>query len=484
MTPLDHAIVLVYVVGIVALGVVVSRKIHSFRDYFIAGGRMTTPLLICTLVSTYYGLDVLFGASEVSYQEGLVSWFVYLRPYYVAILVAALFVARRLRKFDFLSLPDIGGHFFGNATRGVMAVASFLYALPILAMMGIGVVLDLTLGIPLVWGVVIGAIVSVAYTVLGGLVADALTDTVQFTLMCVTLAVAAVIALDGVGGTAGLEARLPDSFLSPTGSYPVWVLIVFAGSALSALVEPAFYQRIFAAVSYRAILKALLIGIVLWAAFDWIVTILGMTARATGIETEPRYALLTLTLDVLPSGLRGLFVAGVMATAMSTIDSYLLIAGGNIAYDLYRPMARRPLGDASLLRLTRWMIGVSAAVTVVLALFFRTIFSAWIFMSTALIAATLIPVGAGLYFPRSTTPAAGLWASLVGLAVALVYYGLVHTFGAFDPEWATQIWTIDLAGTRIPLWQEYALLFALPTSFAAYLLGVLFGRDRRATVGP
>lgn len=476
MTLIDYAIVLTYVIGIVALGVVVSRKIRTFRDYFIAGGKMTTPLLICTLVSTYYGLDVLFGASEVSYQEGLVSWFVYLRPYYVAILVAALFIARRLRKYDFLSLPDIGGHFYGNGTRGVMAVASFLYALPILAIMGIGVVLDLTLGIPLVWGVVIGAVVSVAYTVLGGLVADALTDTVQFTLMCVALAVAAALALDGLGGTAALEARLPDSFFSPTGNYPVWVLIVFAGSALSALVEPSFYQRIFAAVSYRAILKALLVGIVLWAAFDWVVTILGMAARATGIETEPRYALLTLTLEVLPTGLKGLFIASVIATAMSTIDSYLLIAGGNIAYDLYRPVARRPLDDAALLRLTRWMIGASALVTVALALFFQTIFSAWIFMSTALIAAALVPIGAGLYFPRTTSPAAGLWASIAGLSVALVYYGLVNAFGTFDPEWVTRIWTIDVAGTRIPLWQEYALLFALPASISGYLAGMWLGR--------
>lgn len=342
LSVLDFGIVLLYLAGMLVIGAVVSRRIVSFRDYFVAGGRMTTALLVCTLVSMYYGLDVLFGGSEVSYQEGLVAWFVYLRPYYVAILIAALFIAKRLRQHDFLSLPDIGGHFYGNGTRVLFAVASFLYSLPILSIMGIGIVLDLALQVPFVWGVLIGAGVSVAYTVMGGVVADALTDTVQFVLMCVTLSVAAVAVLGEAGGADAVWERLPDAYLDPMGTYPAGVLIVFASSALSAMVEPAFYQRIFAAVSYRAVLTALLIGIVLWAAFDWVVTVVGMAAAARGMEVEPRYALLTLTLEVLPRGMDGLFVAGVLACAMSTIDSYLLIAGGNIAYDIYRPPPDSP----------------------------------------------------------------------------------------------------------------------------------------------
>lgn len=478
LSPLDFGIVVLYLAGMLVIGAVVSRRIASFRDYFVAGGRMTTALLVCTLVSTYYGLDVLFGGSEVSYQEGLVAWFVYLRPYYVAILIAALFIAKRLRGHDFLSLPDIGGRFYGGRTRVLFAVASFLYSLPILSIMGIGIVLDLTLQVPFVWGVLIGAAVSVAYTVMGGLVADALTDTVQFVLMCVTLSVAAAAVLQEAGGGGALWSRLPDSYLDPLGTYPAGVLIVFASSALSALVEPAFYQRIFSAVSYRAVLVALLIGVVLWAAFDWVVTIVGMAAAARGIEVEPRYALLTLTLELLPRGMDGLFVAGVLACAMSTIDSYLLIAGGNIAYDIYRPMARRALSDVELIRLTRWMVVLSAIITLAFALFFQSIVSAWIFMTTVLIAATLVPILATLYLPRTATPAAGFASSLTGLLASAAYYAAVYALGAFDPEWATQILRIEVGGRSVALWQEYALFFALPASAAAYALGATLGRRR------
>lgn len=475
MSTLDYVIFAAYLAGMIGVGILASRRIHGFRDYFVASGKLTAPLLICTLVSTYYGLDVLFGGSEVAYLEGVVAFFGYTRPYYVAILVAAFFIARKLAPYRFLSLPDVVAHFYGNGTRAVVAVASAVYALPLFSIMGIGIVLDLTLGIPFVWGVLLGATVSVVYTILGGLLADALTDTVQFTLMCITLGVAGILGVKAAGGFEGMRDALPPSFFEPTGTYPVWVLLVFAASALSALVEPAFYQRIFAAKSYRSVVIALGVGIVLWAAYDWITTVLGMTATALGVDTEPRYALMTLALDVLPAGLRGLFVAGVFAAAMSTIDSYLLIAGGNLAYDLYRPLVRPGMSDAEVLRLSRWMIVLAAVASVALALFFRSLVSAWIFMSTVLIAAVLVPVLAALYLPRRPTPAAGLASSIAGVASAFGYYAMVNVFGSFDDGWETMIWTVDVGGKSIQLWQEYAVLLALPVSVVAFLLGQRFG---------
>ena len=471
----DFGVVGIYILAMLAVGALVARRIRGFEDYFVAGHRLTTPLLVCTLVSTYYGLDVLFGGSEVSYQEGVVAWFVYTRPYYVVILIAAFAIAPRLRRYPFLSLPDALGHFYGNGTRATGAIASFFYSLPFMAIMGIGVLLDLVLDIPYPMGVMLGAAVSLAYTLMGGLLADALTDTLQFVLMCVTLGIAAALTLEQLGGVEAMRTMLPPTFFEPTGSYPTAVLIVFAGSALSVLVEPAFYQRIFAADHYRSVLVALLIGVALWAAFDWIVTIMGMAAAAAGLETDPTYALLTITLEALPTGLKGAFVAAVLATAMSTIDSYLLIAGGNLSYDLYRPLVRPDLSDRSLLRLTRWAIAVAAVACVAMALFFRSIVSAWIFMSTLLTATVLVPLVAALYLRRPPKPAAGLASAGAGLATAVLFFGAVALFGTFDPEWETVIWTFDLGGREVALWQEYALLVALPVSALAFLLGQRLG---------
>jgi len=478
MHPIDYGIVAVYILGVLLLGAAVSRRITTFRDWFVAGGRMSTPILVCTLVSTYYGLDVLFGASEVGFVDGVVSWFFYSRPYYFTIVIAALLFAARLRRGSFLSLPDVVARAYGRGTQCIVALASFVYALPILAIMGIGVVLDMLLGIPFAWGVVLGAAVSVVYTLMGGLLADALTDTVQFTLMCVALGVGAALALNAHGGIDALHAALPPSYFEPRGTYPGAILFVFGIGALSVLVEPAFYQRIFAAESYRAILTALGVGAVLWASFDWIVTLLGMVAAAAGYAVEPRAALLALTLDVLPAGLKGMFVAGVIATAMSTIDSYLLIAGGNLAYDIYRPIAGGNIDDATLLRLTRYAVATASIVTVGFALFFTSMVSAWVFMASILVSAALVPTVAALFLERPPRPLAGLLSSSAGLAVAALVFVLTTSLGAWDDEWGTRIWTLTVNGRTIEIWREYAVLFALPVSVVAFLVGQAFGSPR------
>ena len=476
MTTLDYAVLTAYVGAMLAIGWLVSRTIGSFRDWFVASGTMTTPLLVCTLVSTYYGLDVLFGGSELAYEEGVVAWFWYSRPYYFAILLTALLLARRLKQRDFLSLPDIVAERYGRGTQTVVALASFVYSLPLLSIMGLGVLFDVMLGIPFVWGVLLGAGVSTIYTLMGGIMADALTDTIQFVLMCVSLAVAAIVVIGEAGGVDAMRASVPPEFFEPRGTYPLTVLLVYSLAALSVLVEPAFYQRVFAAVSARSVIHALLIGMVLWASFDWIVTILGISAAAQGLEVEGRYALLEVVLPALPAGLAGLFVASVLATAMSTIDSYLLISGGNLAYDLYRPWRAPDIGDARLLRYTRFGVVIASVASVLLALFFRSMVAAWIFMATVLVVTTLVPVLAALYVPRIATRAAGIASALTGLGVAALYSALVRGFGAFDPEWETMIWQTSIFGIDVALWQEYAVVAALPASVLAFAIGSVFGR--------
>lgn len=476
MTSLDLAIAGLYIAGILVLGFVVSRSIHGFRDYFVAGGRMTAPILICTLVSTYYGLDVLLGGSEVGYVDGIVGWFWYARPYYLAVLLTALLLSRRLRNRGFLSLPDVAAATYGQGTRTVVAVASFFYSLPLFALMGMGILLNVVLGIPFHIGVILGALVSMAYTLMGGLLADAFTDTVQFTLMCVTLGLAAAFSMEAVGGVDALRTVLPASHFDHRGTYPLPVLIVFSTAALSVFVEPAIYQRIFAAKSRKAILVALGIGVVLWGAYDWVTTLLGMTARAAGVDAAPSYALITLVVEQLPVGLTGLFVAGVIATGMSTVDSYLLIAGGNLSYDLYRPLVNPRISDAGLLRLTRFAIVIACMISVAFALFFTSVVSAWVFMATMLVGTAFVPVAAALFARRSFKPAAGLASSVTGLVAVTSVYGIVNLLGAEDPGWGTVIWTVEVGGRTFEIWQEYAVLCALPASALAFVLGEWLGR--------
>ncbi|MGH7400781.1 MAG: sodium:solute symporter family protein [Candidatus Rokuibacteriota bacterium] len=478
--PVDLAIVAAYLVAMIAAGFLLTGRVKAYRDFFLAGRSLTTPILICTLVSSYYGLDALFGDSGDASREGVVVWFTYGRPYTLALLLAALLLARRLRGMDALSLADLLGQHYGPATRLAAAIASFLYALPVLAIMGLAAMGEVMFGVPLWLGACLGSAVSVVYVAMGGAWADVLTDTVQFAVMCVSLAVAIPYIMGAVGGFEGIRATLGDRVFAPLGSAPPLYTAAYALTAVSVLVEPLFYQRMLAARDAAAIRNAFLWGVLLWAAYDWATTAVGMAGgamMASGAlppDTPRDQVLLRLVPLYLPLGLSGLFLGGCLAAAMSTVDSYFLIAAGNLVYDIYRPLARRDLDDRTLIRYTRGAMLLSAALCVLLGLYFERIKEAWAFMATILTSTLLVPTLASLLLPGRPVPLAGALSTWGGLAAVVVFYTAVHIWGAPDLDLETR--RMDIGG--VTLLREYALFAAVPVSLLGYLLGRALGRPR------
>lgn len=475
---IDYGIVGAYLLAMLGLGWVVSSRIKGFKDYFLAGGALTTPLLVCTLVSTYYELDVTFAVSESGYDYGLVSWVWLSRPYYVVIIVAALLLSVRLRKLEGMTLPDVLAHHYGTGAQIAGAAACFVYSLPITALAGMATLLHF-LGWSQWEGLLIAMGICVTYTIMGGLWADAITDTVQFVLMCVSLAVAIPLAVQWVGGWEFTQT-LPEAHMTATGGLSPWLIAAWTVGALTVFVEPAFYQRIFAARSAASVRRALLIGILLWAGYDWGVTVIGMVARSAvaqgllGEDLEGKRALLAVCMQTLPIGLKGLLLGGILAAAMSSVDTYCLLASGNVVYDIYRPLrARRglpPLSDRAMVRLTRVGVFVVMFVGVGATLLFERITDAWVFMAGVLVSVVFVPVMAAiLWRPRRT---AGLWAAAGGMAALTTYHGLVHGLGAYDDDAESWVWRV--AG--LELWREYAALAALPVSMAGLIAGQTLGR--------
>lgn len=480
----DQAIVVLYLIGMLGVGVLTASRIRDFRDFFIAGGRLTTPLLVCTLVSTYYGLDVTFGSSETAFYEGIAAFVAYSAPFYVFYAAAAVLVAPRLRRLSAISLPEVMGDAYGPPARAAAALASFVYSAPIISVAGMGLIGATFFGLDPWVGCVIGASIALAYTVLGGLLADAMTDAVQFVVMCLSAAIAAAIVLVKVGGPEAIGARLGGEALAPLGTLSAWELLVFAGVAMTPLVEPAFYQRTFAAAATRQIVRALLIGTVLWACYDWVVVYLGLAGRdlvAAGrlpADLDGSAVLLAVVAYALPPGLLGLFVAGCVAAAMSTVDSYTLIAAGNIVYDGWQAVTGRRLSDRALLLSTRLLAAVTLAAALGLSLLFERLRDAWIFMSTVLLSTVFWPLLAVLFVPRLATPRAGRFSATVGLGLSLALFVAFQTLGVPTDDGSLAI-EVTFGGRSLDVAREAGLLIALPVSLAAFAAGWIADRRRR-----
>ena len=228
ISPIDYVIITIYLAGMVCVGIWFSKKHCDFDDFFLAGRSLTTPLLITTLISTYYGIDVLFGDSQLGFTDGVVAWFGYARPTYAFFLISAFLLAKRLRKEDFKSLPDILDRYYGKNTRYVGALTSFIYSLPALSLYGFGMLGDVILGWkPIVGMLVLGGI-ALVYTLTGGFWAVVLRDSIQFAMMCVVLALAFPFAMNLIGGFDSMIEVLEPSYFDTLGDMSIWLIIIYA----------------------------------------------------------------------------------------------------------------------------------------------------------------------------------------------------------------------------------------------------------------
>ena len=479
---IDYIIIAIYLMGMIGVGVWFAKKHTDFDDFFLAGRSLTTPPLITTLISTYYGIDVLFGDSQLGFTNGVVAWFGYARPTYAFFLIAAFFLAQRLKEEDFKSLPDILDKYYGKNTRYVGAITSFIYSLPALSLYGFGMLGDVILGWEPIMGMLVLGGIALVYTLTGGFWAVVLTDSIQFLFMCVVLALAVPFAMNFIGGFDKMIDILEPSYFDTMGDLSIWLIIIYASTGLAILVEPTFYQRIFAAKSYKNVRNALIIGIFIWGSYDWIITIIAMAAK-TGVlqgilptDVAPDAALLTVMVAALPAGALGLFMAGVLSTEMSTLDSYCLVAGGNVAYDIYRPAIKPDATDEELIKKTRYGILLSWILGLAMAVSFDQMLGLWVFMASILISSVMVPILLGLFIPRFRKALAGFLSAGLGLASTVIlniYIMMTGTFDVLEETYIIQWFGIDFL-------QEFIMYITVPISLLGFFIGLILDKGDRS----
>jgi SSS family solute:Na+ symporter len=213
-------------------------------------------------------------------------------------------------------------------------------------------------------------------------------------LMYGSFAFMVVYLVTHFGGLDSLRARLPAEQFTWNGGRPVQAVLVWYVIALATLVEPAFYEACFAARDQSTARRGILISIGFWAVFDFMTTTTGMYARALLPNLEdPTRAFPLLAEQVLPTALRGLFFVGMLATVMSTVDSYLFISAQTLGRDLvWRLRGGSALGDADSNRWTRIGLVVVAGLAIVIALSGLTVVELWHHLGSIGTPALVVPM--------------------------------------------------------------------------------------------
>ncbi|MFQ5607745.1 MAG: hypothetical protein ACE5GA_07340, partial [Candidatus Zixiibacteriota bacterium] len=183
--------------------------------------------------------------------------------------------------------------------------------------------------------------------------------------------------------------------LTLSGGAGGWYIASWYIIAQGALVDPGFHQRCYAAKSEAVARRGILISIGFWALFDFLTTACGLYARALLPElADPTLAFPALALHVLPPVALGLFVTGMLAVVMSTIDSNSFLAATTFSHDLVLP-ALDSTGKQNTHTLRRWTIiglALSTALALSFALVFDSIVEVWREFGSVIMPALLIPL--------------------------------------------------------------------------------------------
>lgn len=451
LPPVDLALVALYAGLLLYLAYRRGREDRGeVGDYLLAGRALTVPAFVATLVSTWYG--GVLGVGEYSYLHGLSNWIALGGPYYATGLIFAFLLAHRARASDLVTVPERLRRDHGRAAGTMGAALVFVTMLPAPYLLMLGVLTERSLGVDLVTGTVIAGVFSALCVIGGGFRSVVRTNVLQFVLMYGGFLLILPIALSRIGGFKAL-GQLPAGHLTWDGGLGFQAIAVWYVIAAQALVEPTFYQRCYAAKSPSVARRGILWSVVFWVVFDALTTTTGMAARVllpnldNAVEAYP-----ALADAVLPPVLRGLFYVGLIATVMSTVESYLFVAATTLGYDV--PMTwRREISEEHSRRWTRVGLVVATAASVALALAAGSVIALWKGIGSVITPALLLPLVGG-FVPALRAGRHATLASMTGSAAIALGWMAPSWFGGtpllgWEPIFPALAWSV---ACHLPAW--------------------------------
>lgn len=388
--------ILTYLIAILLLGFFTKKEALSEEDFILGGRQLTLPAFVATLVTTWYG--GILGVGEFTYLYGVSNWVVFGLPYYVFALLFAFSLAPKIRSSSFLSIPDQFYKNFGK-TGGVLgAVYTFFMTLPAPYILMVGLLLHLISGWSLWLCIILGAFFSMVYVLTGGFRAVVRTDKLQFALMFGGFALLFAVLVSRFGGMAFLKENLPASHLTWSGGNSALHILTWFFIASWTFIDPGFHQRCYAAQTPQIARRGILISVGFWFVFDFLTTSTGLYARAllASQNIDPPLSFPLLGHEVLPPLLSGLFLTGLLATIMSTVDSFALLSAITIGYDLIGKFLRQAKSSTFYLKVG---LLITAAISIALAILIPSVIELWLVLGNVFIPPMLLPL-ISCYYPK------------------------------------------------------------------------------------
>ena len=421
-------VIVVYMAILLVIGYLASRRTKTAEDYWVAGRKLGTGILAGTFGATFISAFTMMGSPSGGYRFGWSFWNLAYGTW-IGPLIMVLFISYFVRFVGF-TVPDIIEARYGPKSRPVAAIVvlfgSFGYAA--VQTMAIGTVINAIMGIPFTIALIIGAGIVIIYTVLGGMIAVAWTDVLQFIMLVAGMFITAGLALAATGGLAALNkaaANIDPGFVSPLGPYGSAMVIIgmAVAFALGNPSQPSYLARAFSAKNVGSIRIALGIGTVANVLCIGGGIIIGLAARVIigGDLPKTDLAFPIMVTRLMHPFFGGLIIAAIIAAIMSTADSFLLVAGVTISRDFYQRYINRDATDRQLITISRIVTLIVGAVGLIIAIVYpRSLVFLGSYVFGTVAAGLFVPLYIGMVWKRANS-AGGILGIVCGFIGTFVF---------------------------------------------------------------
>ncbi|MFT5981309.1 MAG: SSS family solute:Na+ symporter [Flavobacteriales bacterium] len=435
---IDLSIFIFYLIFMLGVGFYFLRKNKSKEDYFVGGRSMSAGHIGLSVVATDVGGGFSIGLGGLGFAMGLSgSWMLFTGL--LGAWLSAVFLIPKVyplaKKHNFLTFPQTLSFHYNKKVALVAGIISFIgyvgfTSSQILA--GAKLASATFPALTINNAALLMGVIAVVYTVIGGIKAVIYTDTIQWLILMIGLIfIGLPIAFYEIGGWEGLRQAVPPEFLSLGNVRFIqlfnWLITIvpiwFVGMTL--------YQRIYACKDEQTAKKAWKIaGLFEWPVMAFMGVALGLFARVAfeqGLFTELGYAansqmdselgLPLLLRSILPVGLMGLMMSAYFSAIMSTADSCLMAASGNLITDVLDYFS--PTKETHAIKKSQLITLAIGAVAILLATIMTSVLDLMLYSYAFMVSGLLIPVLGTLVY-KNPHPNAALLSMIIGGTTTLV----------------------------------------------------------------
>ncbi len=438
-SPAPFYTVLAIYLGIMAfIGWYASRKTKNIGDFFVLSGKAGVIVSGIAYFSTQFSMGTFLGTPGTIFGVGYAGMAISVPGAVFCMILPALLIGRKLvtlgHEYGFLTMADyLTDRYHSRSMSGVLGVMMLFFLIPMMGaqIIGAGVIVHVFTGLPEWVGVVGMGVIVILYCMSGGMKGAMMTDVIQGSLMIGTAVVTFIVSVVMGGGFDNINSTLQnmnESYLTFPGAngYMPWAYYVsnIVLWSFFTMGQPHLFTKFFTMKDHKTMFKAILLGtggmfvsatLIEWAGVDGIASI-------QNIEKADQIVPMILQRGLNPF-LASLFIAGIVAAGMSTIDGILVTTTGAVTRDIYQKIVNKKATDESIMKLSKVVTVLIGLVVILFGVFQPgSIFEINLFAFSGM-AVFVVPILFGMYWKESTAPGA-IAAVAVGV-IALLSFTLV-----------------------------------------------------------